>query len=935
MADQLPRQPKIHYQIGAPALIYREKIGKQSAFLAIPGHEYPPNCYIDIAEHTQRKNRFATRWNYATEDVPPIDAKKKRYNRMRKDISKALQPSSGSDERLQEQRRRILLHHQGHPDVMHEHLLETYSSYDKPYEVLNYILRPVNFSRNNTDLPGDRAAKLGVDQKVFGRNSALQRHATEDPAYLAPFCLDALNEIKDETLPGEYLVDKSKRDCFGTRPWQGNCLLCVPCPCRNCHRGDPSWCLFHPKGLLMDTLCVSNVMLPNSKENVGHFFPVSTWQEMRYDIRQKSVSACKLNSPNEVCLHDTILEVKQCGKWTAEFPDGTFVVRTASYVSVIRVSLSNPSLLSFRNSNLKRTGLYSGEACWGNYVLREEKRFDLRSLIYGSPSYRPVSLACHPRYGNEFTDPKFAFLSYAEHSGDQNTIHHLNGYTATNDPTMHTISSLRHITAIDFSKTHPMCLWAAASSYVRPTLVSEIWFKKQYPLGFGTSLYSIDLRHNSSAFQWSPSAEEMKQEGTYSISGIRIDWDREHTLWVSSKSAGKTWELDSRMPCKSVHSWSLGGSCDLDSTSFPERGPYADPVLLTKVGDSSLAEGSSSPGTNILLTADTTPTAFGLHILQRPLYEPRFQTESLECIAVPHVNFANHETSLATTLVVALPERDDDLYMCGLASFRTPIHHFISDGMNMPAPFESTDQVVCTLSMNNQGDIYCHSLLETSRHVPECRSFSGLPAGTAAISVPNSLNGRTCNSEHKRWKPTGGMNLKTFWTNQYPIPRNARPYLHPTIAKGVPHPRQRANRHPSRKLGDECRRFEVPVSRSGTAANLQMAAAPTSRLLNSSGEPLFIPQTTVDKALEARLSFRRDHVGTVVGLKEETSDDMGGVKEETADDMECNKESVDTMPKSDLSRSTLQKVSNVWEMWNQLDAESSSDEEDVTFGHSI
>ena len=919
MADQLTRRPKAHYQIGAPALIYREKIGKESAFLQVSGHNYPPHCSVDIAEHVQRKNRLATRWNFLTGDVPPINARKRRKGRLHKHSGKALQPSIGSDDSLQEQRRRIVLHHKVHREVVHDRLLKTYADHDKPYELLNYILRPENFSRPSNNLLNDRAVKLGTGHKVLGRNLALQHHVTADPAYLAPFGLEALKKAKDERLPGEHVVDKSKTDCFGARPWQGNCLLCLPCPCPTCHLGNPSWCLFHPKGHQMDTLCVSNVMLPNTRENAGHFFPVSTWQEMRYDIRHNSVSSCKSLSPNEVCLHDTILEVVQSGKWSGDYPEGIVIVRTASYISAIRVSLAKPGRLLFRNPSSKRTMLDDEDLCWGNYVLREETRIDLRSLINGAPSYYPVSVACHPRYGNDFTFPKFAFVSHSLHNKDQNTVHHVSGYTPSDDPTIHPISSLRYISSIDFTKTHPMCLWCAASSYVRPTLVPEIWFKNQYPLGFGTSVYTIDLRSNSSIFQWSPSAEEMKQEGTYSISGLRLDWEREHTLWVASRSAGKTWELDSRMPCKAVHSWSLGSSCDLDSTSFPERGPFGDPTLLTQVRDSTLGSSGQASDSNFLVTADTTPHSFGFQVLQRPLHEPRFQTDSLECIAAPFINFAEHESSIATTSVFALPECDNDLYTCGLACFRTAINQFLSDDVDNPIPFESTDQVVCTLTMNNQGDLHCHSLLETSRHIPECRSFPGLPAGTAVIPVPKGLDGRTHGSEHKRWKPTGGMNLKAFWTNHYPISRNARPFIHPTIAKSVKHPRRKAKYHTSSKLGIGSGRFEVPVPQAGTTRNVQLTGPDGSRLLNQSGQPLVIPQATADKAFEMRLSFRDSHVGSAKVKEEATNKDVEDDNEEEAEE---------TIPRSDLNPSTLERVSNTWHLWNQLDAESSSDEDE-------
>lgn len=904
----------MHYQIGAPSLIYREKVPKDSeAFLQISGHEYPRHRSRDIAEHIQRKNRLAIRWNFATGDLPPIKEQKRKRKKNARHANVSL---SSSTDQLQEQRRRIALHHQIHVDSHNRRMLETYASHDQPRQLLNNIQRP----RGEKE---DRAAKLGIDHKTLGRSIALQRYATEDPAYLAPFGLEALNETKDEVLGGDFVVDKSKRDCFGaSRPWQGNCLICVPCPCPNCQTGERSWCIFHPTGLLMDTLCVSNIMLPNSKENAGHFFPLETWQEMRYDIRQNTVAACKASNPNELCLEDIILEVKQSGKWSPEYPHGTFVVRTSCYISIIRVSLCKPDWLSTHRPNMRKSQLYGDEVCWGNYVLKEERRIDLRTLVFDDPSYRPVSLACHPKYGNEFTDPNFAFVSLAEHRNEQNVIHHSNG----DAPMMHTISSLRHISLIDYSNVHPMCLWSAASSYVRPTLVPEIWFKKQYPLGFGTSLYTIDLRFKSSIFQWSPSAQGMKQEGTHSINALYNDWGREHALWVSSRSAGKTWELDSRMPCQPVHTWSLGCGADSDSPFFAGSGPYGDAVLLTKPQEcpSGFSDGSDD---DVILRVDTTPTTFGFQTLQRPLHKPRFQTDSLECTVAPHGALsAEHQASIATTSVFALPERGSEVYTCGFASFRTSINKFISNNdesdSTLPKPFASTDPLLCTLTMNNHGDIFCHSLLEVSRPVPECRPVPGLPVGTAVIPTPVGVQGKTHPSEHKSWKPTGGRNIKVFWTNQYPTSRYASA-LHPsTIVKAVPHPRKKVKHHVSTKLGKGSGgRYDITIPHD-SGGSLQLAAPCSSKLIRTEAS-LMIPKRVAQKALENRLSFSA--AGTLMQQVQNqvVAQPSNLVKDEAS---QLDQED-DSLPRSDLHEKILKTVSRTWDLWNQLDAESSSDEE--------
>lgn len=652
----------------------------------------------------------------------------------------------------------------------------------------------------------------------------------------------------------------------------------------------------------MDTLCVSNLIPPYGKDNAGHIFTVSAWH--KNDRKKDTVAAARRFFPNELCLDETIVEIQQSGTWDFDHPSCIFVVRTATHISVINVSLSKPDL-SMHDTMRSKSDI-DDKTCWGNYMLKEHTRLDLRSLLSSVPSYRPVSLACHPKYGDDYTSARFAFLSYSDHNGDQNVIHQFTVDGAHEDPTPHHISSLRYISSIDFTRTHPMCLWCAASSYVRPTLVSEVYFRKHYPLGFGTSLYSVDLRSNSSVFQWSPSAQEMKPEGLYSITGILTDWDRDHTVWVTSKSAGKTWEVDSRMPCQAVNSWSISSDCDVDSISFQQRGPYGDAALLSKIREYS--DGRVGTDSNMILNMDTAPASFGFELLQRPWCKPRFQTESLECVSIPNLESYNLSSSIATSSVFAMPERDEDLFCCGLAGFRTPLNDFVTDEDAMPGVFRNSEDstVLCTISLNNKGDMFCHSLLETSREVLECKSFPGLPAGTAAIPLPKELDGRTKNTEHKRWKPTGGMNLKVFWTNQYPTPRDSLLHIKATTSKRIHLPTKDATDHLSYQAGNSEEPYQVKMP---TSSGIQIAARSGSEFVNADGVPLVIPKKSADKAFATQLKFR-----TPITDQEEESkrDDIIG--------------DAPSERRSDLTSTLVKKVSNTWELWEKLDDDSSSEE---------
>jgi hypothetical protein len=884
--------PRIHYQIGAPALIHCEKIDEQSSFLQVPGHKYPRHGVGKIGELIQRRSRLGTRWYYSDEE---LDERKRRKKKRRRKHPNCDGTEPAYNKQLQQNRVALLAHHDVHRELSTRKILSTYASSDRPYGSVN-LVKNILRGRN-------REPKLEMRQMHLTRKLSLQRLDNSDPAYLAPFGYDAL-DTEDKSYDGTHAnhlnenLDKSKLHCLGPRPWQGNCLLCLPCPCPNC-RSEPSWCLVHPKGFLMDTLCVSNLILPNGKENAGHIFTVPAWQ--KNDHKRDTVAAARRYFPNELCLDEMIVEIQQSGTWDFDHPDCIFVVRTATHISVVNVSILKPDLSTHDSSRAKSN--YDDNICWGNYVLKEHTRLDLRSLVSSTPSYRPISLACHPKYGNAYTSARFAFLSYAENSGDQNVIHQFTVDGTLEEPSTHPISSLRRISSIDFTGTHPMCLWCAASSYVRPALVSEVYFK-QYPLGFGTSLYSVDLRTNSSVFQWSPSAQEMKPEGVHSISGILTDWDREHTVWVTSKSAGKTWELDSRMPLQAVNSWSISSDCDVDSVSFPQRGPHGDPILLTKIRGYS--NGGICTDSNMILTMDTAPASFGFQLLQRPRYKPRFQTESLECTSIPHFENHNQRSSIATTSVFGMPARDPDLFCCGMAGFRTPLKSFVLDDEITAGTFrdDKDSHVLCTMSMTNKGDIFCHSLLEASREVSECKSFPGLPAGTAAIPLPKELDGKINKIEHKCWKPTGGMNLKVFWTNQYPTSRDALLHIKPTASTRIHLPTKDASDHLSYKAGVDEEPYPVQIPPS---SGIRIAATPGSEFVNVDGVPLMIPKKSADKTFATRLKFRTPNV----------SQDSN--REDIIDDTWLGR-------RSDLTPALVDKVSNTWDFWENLDDDSSSEE---------
>jgi hypothetical protein len=522
----------------------------------------------------------------------------------------------------------------------------------------------------------------------------------------------------------------------------------------------------------MDRLCISNLIPPNGHENAGHMFRKDNWKN-GYKLRIMTKNALA-SFPNEIRLGDNILEVKQSGTWNYMTRKCIFVVRTATSVSVLQVTV-----MKYYN-NWKHQGdnyEFAEDVCWGNYAIEEKHRIDLRSFNLSASfrSFLPTSLACHPEYGNNCNGAKFAFSAYST-KVESNAIYHCLP-EASNDLhlTKHEVPSLKHISLIDFTSSHPMCLWSAASSYVRPALSKDL-LCRQPILGMGSSLYTVDLRDNAATFQWSPSAEEMVTEGVHSISCIATDWQRDTTVFVSSNSAGKTWEIDARMPCRSVNVWSLSYSSEDSSLAMAQKGFYRERLsMITKTAQIDSATGLGA-STSPYLTADTTPGSYGFHVLQQPLTRPIFHAEPVECIAAPGLHFSD-TTSMATSSVFPFPEVANDIYPCGIAAFRVPFTAFqvpfTQTGERNLADFANdTSDLLCSLTLTNKGDLYCYSLLESKHEIGVSQDSVDLPVGVKTLSIPKEMDGRMKDLDYKHWKPSGGMNLKLYLTNQFPASRN-------------------------------------------------------------------------------------------------------------------------------------------------------------------
>lgn len=602
--------------------------------------------------------------------------------------------------------------------------------------------------------------KLSKDARRKSREMHVDR-LNADPAYLAPvdfqslhYCLD---DEKSTTAEEKKLITtKRRRKTYPVQPTYpespllyGNCLVCASCPCNACDENDNeefrrkrSWFLIHPTGELLSSVCVSSLLLPF--DDAGSPLTIS---------REKK---CKEKYRQELDVGETILQIIPCGdgnfaRKSSHENQGIFVVRSTSYCTVIRVE-------TYRRKNEVPT------SCPGKFNIEELTRIDLRSLSRSFPSFKPMDIATHPRYGNKLSNPKFAILT-GSRNDRCNTIHHVS-IRGTPLIEEYNIPSLKSISCIDFASTHPMTLWAAAESYVRPKLVTEIYSKKPL-LGHGHSLYTIDLRVNKATFQWSPSAEEMVVEGVHSISAIMTDWNQERTVWVSSSSAGKTWEIDGRMPCRAVNTFSLASVSDEGKTILPAMGLLGGGSILT------LPVGLSSP----ILSVDKTPGSAALRVLQRPEFRPRFQTNSLECVACPGLSsrVSKSESSIARTSLFPLPDVSGRIFTCGLTSFRTSASHLMSTGaLELLGYANPPENALCTLTMTNKGDLYSHFLLECHNgEESRAKAVPGLPLGCSAIAVSAANNPPNQAKEKQHDLPIpktkGGWVLPLSLTNEFPL----------------------------------------------------------------------------------------------------------------------------------------------------------------------
>ena len=704
-------------------------------------------------------------------------------------------------------------------------------------------------------------------QKERAKQAIKQRLVCADPAYLAAPAWSSLEEatkvVADNSiddydehsppprrkrqriqsikttplLPDSAIPPQAVEDALTHRV--GNCIACFPCFCSVCHeaglaegeiQSQGNWFLIHPVGPLMNRLRLSRIQLPKTQRHPTPQIP------MLYQFD---------NMMTEIDIGDRLWQLCRCGA-------DTYVARTAMDCTVIQVASKrcgqDPSVIAQMHGQCR--------GCFFSLnVLHKIKCFlPSPSLITGDAArLTPRFVAAHPRYGGRFTDSKLAIVMASgkdDDSGHCNVIKHANVGSTSIRMTDHYINNLQDIRQIDFSKQHPMVLWGVARSYIRPTPVLDSQHDTPM-LGHGYSLYSIDLRssNNQATFQWSPSVHQHLVEGVHSISTVATNWNssHEHSVLVSSISAQKTWELDSRMPCQVVNTWSLPHSCDGPGTKKPHSSVHGTGFLLSVPPSPphALNFGASGPHKRqeVLLGVNCTPGSFGLHVYRKPLVRPQFHTDSLESANWP----GNKETSIASSSCFPLPDVGEKVFTCGLDSFITSPHMFdstpLSSGQSQPA------SVLGIVTATNNGDIYVHNLLESEQPIfSSTLSTDGFPVGTSTFPVLQPKTSTVASST-----PAGviGKNdLELRLSNEFPVPSSS---IVKTYETRVTAARKTGESHGQKFVGRSGRWNHANEE---VVAVTHLGPPPPFGLKKSdeTEEPLVIPKKMVDAVQSEHLS---------------------------------------------------------------------------------
>ena len=124
-------------------------------------------------------------------------------------------------------------------------------------------------------------------------------------------------------------------------------------------------------------------------------------------------------------------------------------------------------------------------------------------------------------------------------------------------------------------------------------------------------------------------------------------------MHVSSISAGKMWEIDTRMPARTICSWGLPHMCEDVGANVTPAGTYGSGMMMTRPLEvlPTFSSGEKQP----ILCMSKNPGSNRIPLYQAPPSLPRFQTRNQEIASRPGiVGISGVASSSFSLILIAL-----------------------------------------------------------------------------------------------------------------------------------------------------------------------------------------------------------------------------------------------------------------------------------------
>ena len=262
--------------------------------------------------------------------------------------------------------------------------------------------------------------------------------------------------------------------------------------------------------------------------------------------------------------------------------------------------------------------------------------------------------------------------------------------------------------------------------------------------------------------------EEYYPECIHSISGLSTDWSSDHRLWISSISAARTWEIDSRMPCRTVTSYSLPHYADQQPAIQAMQEVSGAGALFSQPWRASSIQSDEDTNTPVLCVGKS-PRTFGIHLYHR-LNMGHYHAVATECFDGPFSS-CMHDLNIARSTIFPLPDRSDWTFPIGLTSFQLGLGCMMDEDKleeELECSPEHLSDILCAISLTSKGDMYLHSLLGTKSPERLGEHHQGLPGGTSVVTVPDAFVRPANRNDKVSWNA-----LLFRSSNEMPVPGDA------------------------------------------------------------------------------------------------------------------------------------------------------------------